>query len=126
MAERLLQGPRQGGTASCTVWAVNHFRFHYGVVACTQDARPPTGAALTPKFLQDLAYRTMELQAQATCDVTLVVLRVKPCLVQAMQEEADSWRWNAPYKVDDAPEGVVMWHQGKKDTWHGRQNMLLQ
>ena len=57
-------------------------RFHYGVVACiacTQDATPPTGAALTPGFLQDLAYRSMELQAQATCDVTLVVLRVKPC-----------------------------------------------
>ena len=54
-------------------------RFPYGVVACTQDATPPTGAALTPGFLQDLAYRSMELQAKATCDVTLVVLRVKPC-----------------------------------------------
>ena len=50
-------------------------RFHC-VVACTQDAKPPTGAALTPGFLRDLAYRSMELQAKATCDVTLVVLDV--------------------------------------------------
>ena len=83
MVGRLLHGPRQGGTASCRVWAVNHFRFHYGVVACTQDATPPTGSALTPAFLQDLAYRSMELQAKATCDVTLVVLHshvlCRPC-----------------------------------------------
>ena len=101
MVGRLLHGPRQGGTASCRVWAVNHFRLHYGVVACTQDATPPTGAALTPAFLQDLAYRSMELQAKATCDVTLVVLHVKPCLVQAMLEDEE-------VEVEDAPEGVVM------------------
>ena len=44
-----------------------------------------------------------------------------------MQEEAT--RWNAPEEEevqDEAPEGVVMWHHGKKDTWHGRQHMLLQ
>lgn len=119
MVGRLLHGPRQGGTASCRVWAGNHFRFHYGVVACTQDATPPTGSALTPAFLQDLAYRSMELQAKATCDVTLVVLHVKPCLAQAMLEDEE-------VEVEDAPEGVVMWHHGKKDTWHRRQNMLLQ
>ena len=53
-----------------------------------------------------------------------------PCLAQALQEEANGW--NVPEKEEEveeeeeAPEGVAMWHEGRKDTWHGRQNVILQ
>ena len=52
-----------------------------------------------------------------------------PCLAQALQEEANGG--NVPEKEEvveeeEAHEGMVLWHEGRKDTWHGRQSVILQ